>query len=152
MNSVRPYTYAGRDTLSNYSHYNQFLAHPLGANFREWIGILRYQPHKRISLYTRVIYWKQGFDAVKAENFGSNIFKPFTSRPYDYNVEIGNGYEGNGLNAQFQFSYELAENIFFDALVLRRKINFQNQLIPTDNTTLLSAGIRMNIFKRDYDF
>lgn len=152
MNSVRPYSYAGRDTLGSYSHYNQPLAHPLGANFREWIGIIRYQPHKRVTLYTRVIYWNQGFDTSRAENFGSNILKPFSSRPYDYGVETGNGHKGKGLNAQFQFSYEVAENVFFDALVLIRKIRLENDIIPQDNITLLSAGIRMNIFKRDYDF
>lgn len=152
MNSVRPYTYTSKDTVSNYSHYNQPLGHPLGANFREWIGILRYQPHRRVTLYTRIIYWTQGFDTARAENFGSNIFKPFTTRPYDYGVEIGNGSKGKGLNAQFQFSYEVAENIFFDAIFLMRKIKLENNLIPEDNTNLLSAGIRLNIFKRDYDF
>ncbi|MBL7698899.1 MAG: hypothetical protein JNK79_12100 [Chitinophagaceae bacterium] len=152
MNSVRPYTYSANDTVSNYSHYNQPLAHPLGANFREWIGILRYQPHRRVTLYTRVIYWNQGFDTSKAENFGADIFKPYTTRPYDYNVDIGNGHKGTGLNAQFQFSYEVAENIFFDAIFMLRKIKLEKNIIPEDNTNLLSAGIRLNIFKRDYDF
>lgn len=32
---------------TNYVHYSQPLAHPLGANFREGIGIVRYQ-HKRL--------------------------------------------------------------------------------------------------------
>ncbi|HUQ67147.1 MAG TPA: hypothetical protein VM101_13380 [Flavitalea sp.] len=152
MNSVRPYTYSSGDSIGSYSHYNQPLAHPFGANFREWIGILRFQPNKRITLYTRLIYWNQGFDTSRAENFGSEILKPFSSRPYDYGVETGNGYKGSGVNAQFQFSYEIAENVFFDALVLLRKINLENDLIPKDNITLLSAGIRMNIFRRDYDF
>jgi hypothetical protein len=49
-------------------------------------------------------------------------------------------------------SYEIAENVYFDAQVLLRKIKLKNNLIPEDNTTLLSAGIRLNIFKRDYDF
>lgn len=152
MNSVRPYTYASRDTLGNYSHFNQPLAHPLGANFREWIGIVKYQPHRRITLYARVIYWNQGFDTTRAENFGSDILKPYTARPYDFGVEIGNGYKGTGLNAQFQFSYEVAENIIFDAIFLMRKIKLEKNVIPEDNTNLLSAGIRLNIFKRDYDY
>ncbi len=43
-NLVRPYTYSHNDTVSNYSHYNQPLAHPLGSNFSEFIVIARYQP------------------------------------------------------------------------------------------------------------
>ena len=38
-NIVRPYTYQHNDSIDNYSHYNQPLAHPLGANFAEVIAI-----------------------------------------------------------------------------------------------------------------
>jgi hypothetical protein len=43
-NRVRPYTYAHSDSVANYTHYNLPLAHPLGANFQELIGIIKYQP------------------------------------------------------------------------------------------------------------
>lgn len=33
MNFVRPFTYSHFDSVSNYTHYNQPMAHPLGANF-----------------------------------------------------------------------------------------------------------------------
>ncbi|MEX0636266.1 MAG: capsule assembly Wzi family protein, partial [Ferruginibacter sp.] len=39
-NRVRPFTYSHKDTIGNYTHYNQPLAHPLGANFQEFIGIV----------------------------------------------------------------------------------------------------------------
>jgi hypothetical protein len=38
-NIVRPFTYSHDDTVANFSHYNQPLAHPLGANFDEFIVI-----------------------------------------------------------------------------------------------------------------
>lgn len=41
-NRVRPYTYSHWTTLQNYGHYNQPLAHPLGANFAEFLTIIRY--------------------------------------------------------------------------------------------------------------
>jgi hypothetical protein len=37
-NRVRPFTYSHRDSVANYTHYNQPMAHPLGANFSETIG------------------------------------------------------------------------------------------------------------------
>lgn len=50
-NSVRPYTYTYRKPESaSYSHYNQALAHPLGANFKEYIAMCRYQPLKSFLL------------------------------------------------------------------------------------------------------
>ncbi|MEO5783349.1 MAG: hypothetical protein ABIQ07_08770, partial [Ginsengibacter sp.] len=43
-NRVRPFVYSHYDSVSNYTHYNQPMAHPLGANFQEFVGILKYQP------------------------------------------------------------------------------------------------------------
>ena len=41
-NSVRPYSYASNNPEQSYTHYNQPLAHPLGANFNEAIGFINY--------------------------------------------------------------------------------------------------------------
>jgi hypothetical protein len=37
INQVRPYVYQHRYKSQNWIHYNQSLAHPLGANFREML-------------------------------------------------------------------------------------------------------------------
>ena len=74
-NRVRPFTYSHRDSVANYTHYNQPLAHPLGANFNETIGILRYQPAPKWTLLAKAMYWKQGLD-TGGRSFGSNIFLP----------------------------------------------------------------------------
>ncbi len=42
-NRVRPYAYAHVNTAQSYTHYNQPLAHPLGANFMEVVSILDYK-------------------------------------------------------------------------------------------------------------
>ena len=65
FNMARPYTYSHNDTLgSNYSHYNQALAHPLGANFREVLAIVQYQPSKRLQLEARAIRANYGEDPL----------------------------------------------------------------------------------------
>jgi hypothetical protein len=43
LNIVRPYTYSHRVPLQSYTHNSQPLAHPLGANFREFISMASYQ-------------------------------------------------------------------------------------------------------------
>ena len=49
MNIIRPFTYTHRDSVRSYAHANQPLAHPLGANLREVVLKLRYQPiHKLV--------------------------------------------------------------------------------------------------------
>lgn len=152
MNLVRPFTYAANDSVGNFSNYNQPLAHPLGANFREVVGIVRYQPAKRITILARAIFWDQGLDTNALQNFGSNIFKGTDTRPGEFGFELPTGYYATAVNAQFTLSYEIAENFFLDAGILFRKISLENNVIPEQNTTLLSVGFRMNLFKRDYDF
>ena len=72
FNSVRPYTYSHETLFTNYAHYRQPLAHPMGANFKEWIGILRYQPFNKLNFTGKIIFNQYGADGI-ISNFGKNI-------------------------------------------------------------------------------
>ena len=150
---VRPFTYSHDDSVANYTHYNQPLAHPLGANFSEWIGIARYQPAPRWMLQAKAIYYMQGRDVDSANN-GSNIFLP-NNPPYrikDYGFEIGSGARVKTALASFLLSYELRQNLFLEAHVLYRKESSVSNLLPSENTFIISAGVRWNMHRRDFDF
>ena len=103
---MRPYTYSHNDTVANYSHYNQPLAHPLGANFLELIGILRYQPAYRWNIEVKCIYYKQGLDSA-GENFGSNILLNYNTRPREYGFYIYSGVPATVVNATAYLSYQV---------------------------------------------
>ncbi len=151
-NRVRPFTYSHGDSISNYTHYNQPLAHPLGANFQEFIGIVRYQPAPKWYVYARAIYFNQGLDSLNGANFGSNPLRAnVDGRTSDYGYTLGNGRKVNCLNAAMQVSYEFRENLFFDVSLLYRNYKFKTEP-GQSNTTLVTAGVRLNMFKRDYDF
>ncbi len=77
FNAVRPYTYSHSDSLSNYSHFNQALAHPLGANFMEGVGFIRYN-HKRIFLEIKGSWAQYGAD-INGVNWGGNIFLSYNT-------------------------------------------------------------------------
>ncbi len=147
-NRVRPYTYAHFDSVANYTHYNQPLAHPLGANFQEYIGILKYQPAPRWYINARIIYFQQGLDS-SGVNFGSNPLLNYNTRPREYGFDIGSGDKATCLNAMLQVSYELRENLFFEGTLLQRNFELKN---VSDNTTVFSLGVRLNMFARNYDF
>lgn len=152
INLARPFTYSHFDSVSNYTHYNQPLAHPLGANFVEAIGIVRYQPHPKWTGSARLILWKQGIDSG-ASNVGTNIFRLNTDRPAgNYGYELPNGPRTTGVNAQLLVSYELKENIFLEASALIRRWKAGLAGIPDMNTSVITAGIRMNMFRREYDY
>ena len=149
-NRVRPFTYSHNDSISNYTHYNQPLAHPLGANFQEFIGIANYQPAPKWYINLRGIYYYQGLDSAGL-NFGSNPFESYSTRPRESGFMIGSGRKAKCLNGSFQVSYEWKENLYFEMSFLYRKYTIEN-LAGESTTKLVTAGIRWNMFRREYDF
>ena len=152
-NRVRPFTYSHNDSVANYTHYNQPLAHPLGANFSEFIGIARYQPAPRWTLVGKIMYWKQGLD-TGSRNFGGNIFLP-NRPPYrvgDYGYTIVSGREAKTAFASLLVSYELKENLFIEASGTYRKFDVPANTSVSTKTTIISAGIRWNMHRRVFEF
>lgn len=149
-NRVRPFTYSHRDSVADYTHYNQPLAHPLGANFQEWIGIARYQPAPKWTLQAKGIYYMQGRDTSITNSFGSNIFLPNTPtyRKNDFGYELGAGQRTKVGLASLLLSYELKQNLFLEGNAVYRK----ESSVESRNTWILSAGIRWNMHRREFDF
>jgi hypothetical protein len=142
-----------RDSVANYTHYNQPLAHPLGANFREWIAIARYQPAPRWMLVGKIIQYQQGRDS-SARSFGSNIFLPNISpfRIGDYGYSIGSGWKTNVFYTSLLISYEWKENLFLDLSAIYRKEETKTVPLRSSNTSVITFAIRWNMPRREIDF
>lgn len=153
-NRVRPFSYSHYDSIANYSHYNQPLAHPLMANFNEFMGVLRYRPFPKWTAEGRVMFYTQGLDSTANVNFGSNLFLPNTfGRNSDYGYSIGSGWKTDAALANLLLSYELKENLFIDANLLMRKQRYAAPpSVPTKSTTAFSLGVRWNMGRRDFWF
>ncbi len=155
FNQVRPFMYQFRDTVGAYTQALQPLAHPLGGNLREVIGVVRYQPMKKLYLMARLNLWKQGLDSA-GYNFGSNPNTLYTSidnggtRPREDNFPMFSGMPVNAINGSVNLSYELLENMFVDGGFLWRSYDEADK--PKVNTTVFSFGIRWNMSRRDYDY
>jgi hypothetical protein len=149
-NVVRPYTYSHTTQYGSYSNYRQSLAHPLGANFNEFIGIIRYQPWPRFNLFAKAGYVKIGRDG-EGENWGSDILKAGQTREQEYNNTIGQGVSNTILSLNMTASYMLKHNLFLDASQIIRQsksdLTFYN-----NNTSVTSVALRWNIPQRLYDF
>jgi hypothetical protein len=149
-NRVRPFTYSHNDTIANYTHYNQPLAHPLGANFQEVLTVINFQPAPKWYITAKAIYYYQGLDSGGV-NFGGNIFRNYATRTFSNGFKVGSGNKATCINAILQVSYEWKENLYFDLSVQYRDYKTANKT-GQSNASLVSAGIRLNMFKRDYDF
>ncbi len=147
---VRPFTYSHSDSVANYTHYNQPLAHPLGANFQEFIGIVRYQPAPKWLMDARIIYFEKGLDSANS-NFGGNIFKPYTTRSGEDGFHTTKGVASSCLNAMLDVSYELKYNLFIDAGIQYRTFKLATTHDAAKDLNYYLA-VRLNFTKRKYDF
>lgn len=87
FNKVKPYMYAGNSPGINYSQFDQPLADPLGAAFKEGVAVLHYKTGKwwfRLEAL-KAIYTS---DQTSEENAGGDILKP---------VPIGNSIPAQGM-------------------------------------------------------
>jgi hypothetical protein len=149
-NIVRPYTYSHGSPFGSYSSYRQALAHPLGANFNELIGIVRYQPLPRLTMTAKVIVSKIGRDTT-AVNWGSNVLKDSNTRQQNFNNTIGQGISNDVLFGSLTASWMVKHNLFIDLFFLLR--NSDSDLSTFQTTTrVTSFSVRWNIAQRHYEF
>jgi hypothetical protein len=125
MNIVRPFTYAHNTTASSYTHYNQPLAHPLGANFWELVGIARYQLLPELTAQMTFVYYQKGLDST-GQNWGGNIFVSNVddSRQLTVQQEFGNtiaqGIKQKVALLDLLISYQAFHNLFVDLNIMYR--------------------------------
>jgi len=157
-NTARPYTYAHRDTLegfpnqnvASYTHYNQPLAHPLGANFTELAVELRYRPTPRLFLRGRAVMAQYGQDPT-GQNFGGNPLLPLESREADFGNFTGQGITTDVSLLTLEASYEIYHNYHIDFRYLQRSEDATDDVLDLD-TRYIGIGLRANIGNnyRDY--
>lgn len=159
FNQVQPYTYAHKMPSQNYAHYNQPLAHPLGANFRESVSFLSYR-HKDWFVELKFNYAVYGADTA-GTHFGKDVFQP---------DDAAGTIQSSPLSIKIMPSYYIAQRIrtvlmykdFRLAYLLNPKTNLQViigvsnrvQRTSTDSklTNFVYVGIRTSLTNHYYDF
>lgn len=159
VNAVRPYTYAHRDTLpisnstnkfsvGSYSTHNQPLAHLLGANFNEWVGIVKYRPIPRLFTQVKVLFAKYGGDTPQT-NWGNDILKPLQTIEREFGNVIGQGIDTRVNMIQLDCSYEFRHNYH---LYLNGAYRTTKTDSNVDKQNYLGGGIRINLAQTTYDY
>lgn len=116
-NQIRPYSYAQSMPEQSYTHYNQALAHPLGANFKELIVFLNYR-YKNFFTELKFNYALIGGDSV-GKNYGNNIFN--SDNTAIYGINSSNILQGQGVKTSlsyqsFQIAYLFNANTNFNVI------------------------------------
>lgn len=149
FNTARPFTYAHSDRVSNYAAMNQPLAHPMGANFREVLGILNYS-YKRFDFQGELTYARYGLDPA-GDNYGKDIFKSYYTHVADYGNFIGQGIKTNLYFGEAKVAYLLNPkyNLRLElGAVYRKESNNVNPL----STKLITFGLRSSFRNLYQDF
>ena len=147
-NQAQPYTYAHKHPMQNYTHMNQALAHPLGANFKENILIINHN-YKKWGIGLKYTYAEYGADSI-GTHYGQNIFlSDFLASGEGGEFSYGN-YNGQGVLNRLhtlyaEINYDIKFAKAFAACVIRNQTN-------SLNSAYLVLGIKTGFINPFIDF
>ena len=164
-NLVRPYTYAHHNPEQNYAHYNQPLAHPLGANFSEMLFLANYK-WKRFAINGKLIFSKYG-GKIKDDptSYGNDLFMSTGNYaeeeglvgmgsgrpPSDFGIEM---YQGNlteisysSLNVSYVVNPKTNLKINI-GITIRDEVNEEAEM----QTNFINFGLVTDLSNHYYDF
>lgn len=154
-NRVRPYSYthyaiSGDYAVNSYTHYNHPLAHPLGANFSEWIFIASAQPLPKLTGGLYLVHATYGADTANS-NWGGNIFLDYRNYERELGNRIGQGVRTKLIIAETWVSYQVRHNLFVD---LEVRYRHKSNAIEGDlsNNLYLGTAVRLNLARRNWQF
>ncbi len=148
-NQAQPYMYSAKSPSESYTHYNQPLADPLGANFKEGIGIIRYH-FRKYFIHAQINIATYGMDTSKS-NWGKNIFLSDLTASQSGANRIGQGVKTTLKYANVCFSYLLNPvtnmNVFIGATLRNEK----NSMKSTSEK-FIYLGFRTSLLNEYFDF
>lgn len=148
-NHVRPYTYSHNNPVQNYAHYNQPLAHPQGANFRELVLLADYR-HNRWQLDYKLVYTTYGADTANL-NFGHDLYRSYYTYVTEFDNQIGQGLKTTLVQHDLSVAWLMnpATNLSLTAgLTLHHCFSDQSD----QDNMVIRFGLRSSLFNTYYDY
>jgi hypothetical protein len=150
INIVTPFTYSHTSSAVNYGTMYYPLTHPLGSNFIESLGVVRYTISK-INLMGKFVVAQMGVDTSKT-SFGQNIYKSYDLRYSNYNANLLQGKKQTMIFTELQANYILNPKYDLTFFISGKAYSVTNdkKLNPGFNFTV---GLRTALFynnERDF--
>lgn len=149
FNRADPYTYSNQYPIVNYTELSEPLAHPYGANFKEYLGILNYSIGN-LDFQAQVVYSKYGLD-IGNINYGKDITISNNANIPSGTPTIGQGLATTLMFAEGTMAYILNKKynlrLEFGALYREEKNSQFNH-----KTMLFSFGLRSSFRNLYHDF
>ena len=153
-NQVRPYTY-GHNTLTNYAHDYQALAHPWGANFRETLLELQYRKN-RLYAHNTLMIGEKGFDFPgDPMAYGGDVYRYIRLQDRSQKQYLLQGNLGKILYDDFEAGYILnpATNLKVFGGFIYRKTSIEKPLptVKNETTKYIYFGIKTHLWNDHFD-
>jgi len=147
FNTVKPYTYSSQQVITNYTDYSQPLGDPLGANFKELIGILSYSIGK-FDFQGQLNYSTFGLN-TNGINYGQDV-------TLAYPTTVPTGSTGQGLATKLYYGEGLVSYLINPKYNLRIEggalFRDQTNSLGSAKTTMLTFGLRSTFRNLYHDF
>lgn len=148
-NTAKPYTYTGRTSIVSYTSYSEPLAHRLGANFRELIGIGNYS-WKRLDFTAQIQYAKYGLD-FNGQDYGKNL-----SIPYSKAIKLLGNFTTQGLRTDLYYAEGKVAYVINPKYNLRFEVGGiyrrETNALGSKNASLATIGLRSSFRNLYSDF
>ena len=149
FNFARPFTYSHWTSKQNYGHLGQAIAHPLGANFYEWINFARFHwNHVIIEGRYSLAKYGANYDTL---NYGQDIFLSYDTYVNELGNFIGQGkattLHYTSLTCSFLLNPSSLLNVFC-TLTDRRQVTGSSN----DHNLWITFGVRNSIRNLYYDY
>ena len=152
INFARPFIYAHRNPQQSYTHYNQSLTHPLGANFFECISRIQYR-NKRYFAAVEFLVARQGLNQ-EDRNLGSDVFISSNTRFQEFNNTFLQGDLASTTYIDAKIGYILNPNYNLNLQlgITNRNSQIENRSGLDTNTTHIYFSLTTDLFQYYYDF
>lgn len=149
-NRVRPFTYQHHSSGTNFVHFNQPMAHPLGANFREVINRVNYMPIPKLHVQMSYMFSVQGLDSA-GTNFGGNVLN-LGLPASEYDNEIAQGVQATLNRFDISVSYMLKHNLSLNVRYTNRALATSVQRLENNTSSMFNIGVRWNAIPKNLYF
>ncbi|GEO21704.1 hypothetical protein CQA01_22380 [Cyclobacterium qasimii] len=150
-NQARPFTFQEKFDYQSYTNYRIPLTHPRGANFREALAVMAFQPLPRLTLRGTFMYQLYGADPTETDNFGGDILKSRVQTSTGlYGNYIGQGIKNKVGMATLHAQFMLRQNLFIDLSQTLRRDYSDGEL--TSKTSYGQLALRLNMGRFDQHF
>ena len=148
-NTSKPYTYSNQYPIVNYAELSEPLADPLGANYKEFVGILNYSIGK-FDLQGQINYAKYGLN-TGGVNYGKDI-----TLPDNTNLPSAIGSTGQGLSTTLKYAEGTVSYVLNPKYNLRLEIGGlirqATNSVSDTKTTMFILGLRSTFRDLYHDF